>query len=558
MRNPMLTTIVAACVLAGCATNPLIPINAPGLAVPAKDEPMKPDAGQPMSLYDARNFALNVRAEYREQMRKQIDQSQWLNSGLLLLGASVIGLAAGGANTNIILGTSLLGGTGYALGTMNLDKRRLLVLSAGIRALDCANSAVLPLDVGKLRRDQLVTATQGLRSAMVSVRTDRAAVQSVLDAVAKSDKPDEVAAQAALISTDTALTEADKSLRAAEKLTNDIDDAGKRLQQTVLEITQKVDTAMTDTLVDISAIPQLVAGLGGFASAFAPGAGVDKLFAAKLSQFDKAVAKAGTGSDLSDPMAALKRSSAELQRQVNEVNALIAGVDGSAVISALKACDVTGVAFAMTVEPAALSFKAKVASSQGFAIGGGTKPYTVRALDAFPDALSIGFDGGLSDIAQVRLSTADVDGGPFHVLVGDSSNPRRTQKVEVTITAAGKAGASEGAKPAATLEELGQALLKMKSTKKQNNLTLTVDAAKASADGKTLELTVSCDPDVQTPRLLAKDVRSRLVAAVKVSPLLDSLKAQSLLEDLKTQSLLDEKNSQLVVKPASPSCFVAG
>ena len=97
MRQPILTTIVAACLLASCATNPLIPINAPGLAVkPTADGAAIADPGQPMSLSKARNFSLNVRAEYREQMRKQIDESQMLNSGLLLLGASVIGLAAGG------------------------------------------------------------------------------------------------------------------------------------------------------------------------------------------------------------------------------------------------------------------------------------------------------------------------------------------------------------------------------------------------------------------------------------------------------------------------------
>ena len=547
MRQPILTTIVAACLLASCATNPLIPINAPGLAVkPTADGAAIADPGQPMSLSKARNFSLNVRAEYREQMRKQIDESQMLNSGLLLLGASVIGLAAGGANTNIILGTSLLGGTGYALGSMNLDKRRLLVLSAGIRALDCANSAVLPLDVGTARRDQLVAATQGLRAAIVNVRTDRAAVQRELDAIGTPVKLDEIAAQAALNSTDTALTEADKSLRAGEKLTNDIDDAGKRLQQTVLEITQKVDTAMTDTLVDIAAIPQLVAGLGGLASAFAPGAGVDRRFATSLSKFDVEKAKAG-GSPLAAPMAALTASGRELQRQVNQVNALIAGVDGSAVITALKACDVTGVAFAMTVEPAALSFKAKAASSQGFAIGGGTKPYTVRALDAFPDALSIAFDGGLADIAQVRLSSADVGDGTFHLLVSDSSNPRRNQQVTVTIAGAGVGGgADSGSK--ATLNELGQALLKMKSTK-NNDLTLTVDAATTSADGKKLELIVSCDPLKLTTPLLVKDVRARLLAAAKVQPLIDSLKAEK---------LLDEKNSELVVKVTNKNCFVDG
>lgn len=552
MRNSTIATIVAACVLAGCATNPLIPINAPGLAInPTRNGEPIPDPGQPMSLSQARGFTLGVRAEYREQMRKQIDESQMLNSGLLVLGATVIGLAAGGANTNIILGTSLAGGTAYALGSMNLDKRRLLVLSAGIRALDCANSAVLPLDVGTERRDQLVTATKDLRAAIIKVRDDRAAVQRLLDKVSAL-KEAEIEAAAALKSTDTALAEANRSLRAAEKLTNDIDDAGKRLQQTVLEITQKVDAAMADTLVDISAIPQLVAGLGGFASAFAPGAGIDKLFEAKLGQATTVAKANSTSPDLGDKMAALKSSAAELQRRVDEVNALIAGVDGSAVVTALKACDVAGVAFALEVEPATLAFTAKTAASRGFAISGGTKPYTVRALDAFPDALSITFDGGLADLAQVRLSAADVGAGTFHVLVSDASNPRRNQQVEVTIAAAGgkagSGGGSDTSAPQATLEELRQAL-ERKKTAKQGGVTLGVDAATTSADGTRIELAVSCDPPVKNPPLSAADVRSRLLAIEGVAPIRDKLKAQG---------LLDAKNSQLTLHPANPNCFKAG
>ncbi|MGS0758855.1 hypothetical protein ACVBEH_31350, partial [Roseateles sp. GG27B] len=68
----------------------------------------------------------------------------------------------------------------------------------------------------------------------------------------------------------------------------DIAAAGKRLQQTVLEITQKVDAAMFDTLVDLSAIPQLVGGLGGFASQFAPGAGIDSMVGKSLADYKTA------------------------------------------------------------------------------------------------------------------------------------------------------------------------------------------------------------------------------------------------------------------------------
>ncbi|PWT70879.1 MAG: hypothetical protein C5B46_09095 [Proteobacteria bacterium] len=542
MRKFPLTMIVAALMLAGCAANPVVQLNAPGLSVkPQKDGIPDPHPGQPMTLSEARAFALYVRATYREEQRSQVEQSQMLNSGLLLLGASVIGLAAGGANTNIILGTSLSGGTLYALGTINLDKRRLLVLSAGIKALDCADAAVLPLDVGTARRESLVVATRKVRDAIATVRDDRAALQAELDKIKNPSKPEELAAQAALVNTDRALEEASKSLRAAESLSSAIDDAGKRLQQTVLEITQKVDAAMLDTLVDISAIPQLVASLGGFASAFAPGAGIDKFIATGLSKYAVDSAKAAAPG-LGEKMAILKASTEELRRQVDQLIDSMAGVDSSKVVKALQDCDVIGVAFPLTVTPAALEFTVKVAASKGFVIAGGTKPYTVRALDAFPEALSIAFDGGFADAAQIKLSAADATAGSYQVVIGDSSNPKRTQQVTVQL----KAGAtqSSAASQASTLDDLGKALTDL--TVKSQDVTLKVAKATPSSDKTKLELNVSCAPATPTTKLKADDVRKALLNSEKVKPLSDQLKEKK---------LLDDTYSQIVFKPQNPNCF---
>ncbi|MGS0753642.1 hypothetical protein ACVBEH_02080 [Roseateles sp. GG27B] len=86
------TLLAAIALLAGCASNPVIPINAAGLSVPV-DGTVHPAAAS--DLASAHQFALQVRAVYRTEMAGQVGTSQQLNSGLLVLGAGIVGLATG-------------------------------------------------------------------------------------------------------------------------------------------------------------------------------------------------------------------------------------------------------------------------------------------------------------------------------------------------------------------------------------------------------------------------------------------------------------------------------
>lgn len=584
MRRTTTALLAAIAVLAGCASNPLIAINAPGLSVPSSGQPHPAAA---TDLASARQFALQVRAAYRSEMAGQVDASQRLNSGLLVLGAGIVGLATGGAHRDAVLGASLIGGTAYTLGTVNLDKRRLQVLSAGIQALDCANASVLPMDLGADRQKALVKAGQDLRAAIKAASRDGALVRKELMLEGNSVEPEVVAARVALAQLDAALVEAGKSQRAVDKLKDDIAAAGKRLQQTVLEITQKVDAAMIDTLVDLSAIPQLVGGLGGFASQFAPGAGIDSMIGKSFADYKaaadaKAAAAAGGGPGaksarlgLIEAMNKLTGSSAELARTAEAANDLVAGVDAAAVVTALKACNVAGAVLAMALEPATLKFTAQVAGAKGFVISGGTKPYSVRWLDAAPDALTIGFDGGFGDTAQVKLGAGEARPGNYQLVVSDASNPRRSQQMVVVVDGAAPAApapaavaaptAAEPAIPAApvtpdktgkpptvpgpTLAQLAQTFTVMGPSQARPDLKLAVTGAQVGSGGKTVEVAVSCTPAAPATPLTQAQAR---VALFSGGPKLAELR-----DKLKTAKLLDDGLSQIVFVPAVLNCISA-
>ena len=584
MRQTTTAVLAAIALLAGCAGNPVIPINAPGLSVPTGTSPHPAAA---TDLASARQFALQVRAVYRSEMASQVSAGQRLNSGLLILGAGIVGLAAGGAHRDAILGGSLIGGTAYTLGTINLDKRRLQVLSAGVKALDCATASVLPMDLGADRQAALVNASQALRTAIQDASRDGALVRAALALEIDLSKPVVVAALSSLTSLDAALIEASKSLRAANKLKDNIDAAGKRLQQTVLEITQKVDAAMIDTLVDLSAIPQLVGGLGGFANQFAPGAGIDKMIGKGFGSYktDTTVAAAKSAAlGLSQAMDQLIISSAELVHAVEAVNDLVAGVDGAAVAEALKACNVAGVTAPIALLPGALNFTAGVAAAKGFVIEGGTKPYSVRWLDAAPDALTISFDGGFGDTAQVKQGAANVGPGSYQALVSDASSPRRSQQLAVTVDGAAadpavapppiampitapikpppsapgaKTGApapvittpgtATGQLPAPTLEMLAQSFKLMAPPQATPTLKLAVADARVGSAGKTVEVTVSCTPAAPATRLTLAQARAALFSG---GPKLVELRKR-----LKAANLLDDGLTQIVFVPAALNCI---
>jgi hypothetical protein len=548
-----------AAVLAGCAGNPIVAIDKPGLTAHAGTGS---GGAQAEDLAGARQFALYVRGRYRDEMSAQAQQSQWLNSGLVLLGTAVLGLAAGDAHRDAILGTSLLGGTAFALGSMNLDRRRLMVLSAGIGAIDCATGAVVALDIGAERSRALRDNLAALRSIIDAAQPELQTLKTEINRFGGDTRPEIAAARAVAEAATKALKSAESAHRAGHKLDGSLSTAGRQLQQTVVEITRKVDQAMVDTLVDISAVPQIVAGLGGFAAAFAPGAGIDTQFADSLGSFNAKTkadpAKSGSESaDLAGLIEAVTRlegSTARLKTLTNAVRDEVARVDTAqvgAATQALKACNVAAPAAALAVKPEALSVAA--GGTSGFVISGGTRPYSVRLLDGAPEGLSVVFDGGFTDVAHVRLAAGSTATGSVLLLVGDSASPRVTEQVQLTLNPAGTTvvnptDARTGSVPApATLAELVTALGSKPVEGASNQVTVRLKSARLADDGQRVDLAVSCEPSVPAKKLPEADVKALLLEADDA--------VSKLVKRLTDQKVLDAARSQVRVFPAVPNCI---
>lgn len=563
-------TLASLATLAACGSNPILPLEAAGFSSGVK-------GAAAQDLPGARALADTLRASYRDEIARQVAAAQFTNNGLLVLGSAVLGLAASNAHRDAILGVSLIGGTGYALANLNQDKRRLLILSNGIQALDCATGAVVPLDLGTERDRQI---RDQLRQLRAGLPVTQAAAQSLRDALQRFGNQAGSSLEVArnlLKRSDAVLIEAATSRRAANAYTGEADRLGRQLVQTVKEISRQVDRAMVDTLVAVSAIPELVAGLGGFAGQFAPGAKLDAQFAGVFDKYNAAKQAdaanktgnvANASADLGDVEAAIKALLPlveQLATASNELTDLLQGLDqaGTQAAAALKACHVADAITALSITPSTLDLVAGKPQARGIAISGGTKPYRVQMLDQAPDALTISFGGGFDDTARLQLSGATLGAealGSYTVLVSDSASPRRNQPLTVNIVAAAaaaatpaasKTGAPADAAPADAgggLAALAQAL---DGTKGQavalNNVQLTLDSASFKTAPERIELALACTPSAPAKLLDAVDVKTKLTQGnPALAPAVKALLAQN---------KLDAKLSQLVFKPVLGNCI---
>ncbi|MFY9510020.1 MAG: hypothetical protein WAQ05_03505, partial [Rubrivivax sp.] len=433
-----LSTLALAVLLAGCAGPPLVGLKSPGFSVAESES-----AATSMTLPEARKLLFRLRATYREAMADQLNTTQMSSSTLVGLGVLVAGLAAGKAHPDAIVGASLIGGGSFAIASLTLDRRRVLAFDAGIRALDCAHAAVIPLDLDETQLKTLAEANRRLVAARTAAATAAARAQTSLEAATKEKAADDAALASAtksITGMNAALAEADKSRKAADKLATDTREIGRRLHNAVLGIAAKVDGVIAATVPDVSAVQQVLAGLGGFASAFAPGAGIDKTLADALGRYNQATppgakSAAATAQALETDLRAMDEAARELIAATTAVNEALAPVDGAAVVTALKACNVADVVLPLALEPATLALEAKAGSGKGFAISGGSKPYSVRLLDAPAEGLTISFAGGLTDTAIVAASDK-VPADSYRVLVNDSIGSSRQLVVNVSAKAA--------------------------------------------------------------------------------------------------------------------------
>lgn len=537
--------------LGGCAS-PMLAIDAPGFSLGRSPAP----AAEPASMAEATQKLNHVRAHYYEAIKQQTDQVQGTSTGLVWLGTLVAGMAAGNVHRDGILAASLIGGTTYGLSRSQMDARRVQVWLEGIKALDCAKDASRPLDIGVAHRQLLERAAAVLPAKRAEVQLARDQLQAAVDASKAGAAAKVKAAKAVLEKTDLALAGADQTQAAALQLL--LSSNGGELSVTVDRIATRVTVAMNDIAVDLSSVRQLLAGLGGFAATFAPGAGLDTGLADALGRYKTPPAAGGAVAQTAVPTAeldaavdALASRLSELALAQKQVNGLLLGIDRPAVAAALKKCDVAGVAAPLVLTPASRDFTKGEAAAKGFDISGGTPPYVVTPLDALPEGMSIAFNGGFADTAQIKVSK-DAAAGEFRLQVSDSGTTRRKQQFVVQIapkSGGGGGAAGPGEEPPASPEpgaapgpsalwtELAASIQKMASIKNFKGVDIQVVSAKASKTG--VDVVVKCSK--AQPAVTAALLREQLAVADKATVM-----------QLTKDSQLGDDFAQIVVSPDPP------
>jgi hypothetical protein len=354
---------------------------------------------------------------------------------------------------------------------------------------------------------------------------------------------------------DGALQESDKTRKAATRLAEDTREIGARLQNSVNTIAARVDGFIAQTVPDLTAVPQAIAGLGGFAAAFAPGAGIDKTLAGALRAYNEA-SDTGSKAHASDEeykgrLRKVKTLSLEAETSVkalseasNAVIEQLGAVDGTAVVGALKACNVADVALPLSLEPTVLLVDARGGPGKGFAIRGGTKPYMVRWLDAAADGLSLTFAGGFSDLAQVSAGK-EVPGGGYRLQVSDAAGGSIQLVVTVNGTqpspaagqdTTGSKGPSETESLVRDFNALGSFSFPVGETK----ITIPKDGFSLGKESKTVLVEFTCEPaPSQSNRLSSNDV------------------VKSLYEEVKKRTKSDPRTDTKLIelKPKTPNCL---
>lgn len=562
LKNKKLKIVLAALVstLVGCGS-PILRFEAPGYDLNiSKAPPSEPD-----SMDQAIEKLNYFHAKYYEAIRDQQNTVQNTSTGLVWLGAGITALAAGHTHRDAILGTSLIGGTTYAVARTQLDARRVDVWQEGMEALDCAKEATIPLNIGNTRLAQLQSLRNDLVTARVAVKRARDQVQVELNSVAKAPPRQAGAARELIKTADAAILDVDKTLSAADHLQQAA--RGLELSAAVDRINSKVTRAMNNFQGDISSVKQMLAGIGGFSAVFAPGVDTsfNDVFAAyrteKSAQDITTQEKRKLGSSegledykqLDNAVENLRQTMQLLLLAQSQIKSILGDVDTGSVSAALKRCNVTPPPTALTLTPSSLQF-AKGGGTRGFSISGGTPPYEVSLLDTPANhSVSTFFSGGFADAAQVNVTDA-APAGDYTVLVKDSSTAKHVQAllVHVQTTEASdgspkpeRAAPNSGSTPANTgtataWKNLVAALIRPDFSPHVQDITIGVESAQLK-DGR-LRVVVKCDKPPTSPVPIAK-LRELLATADKTS-----------VSQLRQANVLDANFSQIDVA-ASKSCI---
>ena len=348
-----------------------------------------PRQASQVDLDYAIDYADNAKAAYRKALGNQSKLTSWLGVGLIPLAAASLGLGITGGPPAAIAGLAATGAAGYATGTWLSSKPAQRAYVAGYNATSCAVSAVVPLVDVENRRSAIEQAIASVDTRVSAVETAMGIARARLTTVQeKHPKPPEELAQLmaeARREIDAGrelVTSANDTRTKARKMLHEAAVAGLSLKEAVDRIAGQVSAALVETGPDLQSLAAIINGLAGSYGQFARVPETAKPAArgaepqSDLVRTDEDIRSLRQALDaLRSEMGQLRIAVAQLADEVNVVTA-------SKPLDTLKACGVSleQIAVPITIEPSARAeFEAGTPATKGFLVRGGAAPYSVMS-----------------------------------------------------------------------------------------------------------------------------------------------------------------------------------
>ena len=430
--------ILSSASLTGCSiSNPYIDIPRP-----ARSE------SESIAIGSGIEYAQNVQAAYRRKLAEHAQIGIDGGAALTLLGSAVLGLAAFDVHIDSIIGTALAGGTGYALGNWYANEDHEHVYLSGMKAINCAIEAVLPLNVSVDARNLLETDVQEIRNSVAELRGRVDEVQRLIPLVQATmqNADNETAtlintAQMAVAQAIAVVNHADEAATTGGILLYKIDGVGEHLITAVNRINVAVDQALQQSNPRLESLSNVISALSASTGFFAPGVDFEGTLGAALTpDLTNGQQKKNLAAQLSLPPVdqlkqklGLLRNGADFVSSLSQrLNMMVKGVSNARPLEALKACnvDTDSLPTKLSLSKRNVIFEASKAMEQTIIISGGKKPYVARFLKSPTPGLRLRNPMPISNDLDI-IAGSDVTAGQYDVLVSDAAQNRVTFTVQV-------------------------------------------------------------------------------------------------------------------------------
>lgn len=417
----------------------------------------RPERGAKVTLQEAIDYANRAKDQYKRAVGDQAVLNSALALGLIPLSAAALGLGITEGSGKAITALGLTGAAGFGVGTWLSSKPRQLVYIAGIKAMNCAVDAMLPLNFSEdehraLRSDLFERDDPGNPSLNLAMRLVEGHVRNVrrlvgkVEEVAREETDLLERAKEDVRTAETLLESAKATLTSGTKLDREVARAGHVLMSAVDRIGAEVDKAIVATLPDIQALPAIINGLAQTSAQFtkipvSPKSaeemtGKSRRVAekAEVAMAKEALMEQEKGAaihELNDAMEVLKSSATKLSVVTQRVMAMVNSVSETRPLETLKECGVEGTPTGISVQPkGSVEFQAGKPGTRRLVVTGGKPPYAAELLEDPVAGLTVKQPVPFGPRIQIE-ATDKAPAGEYNVYIADAAGNSETVKVVV-------------------------------------------------------------------------------------------------------------------------------